>query len=144
MKETFDYTQVPYGYYHCLHTQCPRAQECLRLYVALHASTEVVIFKVINPAFVCGKEDACRFFQSNRLSRFAMGITHLYDELPHNKAVEIKRILFAEFQRNTYYRIQHKQRYIRPAEQEFIREVFRREGIQQEPVFDEYIDKYDW
>jgi hypothetical protein len=33
---------------------------------------------------------------------------------------------------------------ITPEQQDFIRKVFLEEGIEEEPVFDEYVEQYDW
>ena len=81
---------------------------------------------------------------SDRTARFAMGITHLLDKLPHSEAVIVKSLLYDLLKRNMYYRIKNKERSIRPSEQESIRQIFLSRGITDEPVFDEYIEQYDW
>jgi len=83
------------------------------------------------------------YFQTDFLSRLALGITHIFDDLPHAKALEIKQILYNHFKRNMYYRIRSKQRPIRPEEQVYIYQVFRKNGIKKEPQFDEYFEQYD-
>ncbi|NDV81589.1 DUF6078 family protein [Bacteroides sp. 51] len=144
MKENFDYTQVPYNYVHCLHAQCGRAAGCLRFLVTQQAGSEVRHFSVFNPAHVIGKEEECPHFQEDRMACFALGITHLFDNVPYTKALKIKKMLYFRLKRNTYYRIQRKERQLTPEELSMIREVFRNEGIQEEPAFDELIYKYDW
>ncbi|NDV58237.1 DUF6078 family protein [Bacteroides sp. 519] len=144
MKKDFNYKDVPQTYPHCLHAQCPQAQKCLRFYVAQHADEETQTFPLINPNYLNGKEESCPYFQLNVLTRFASGITHLFDDLPHAKAVKIKQIIYNYFKRNMYYRILNKERLIKLDEEAFIRGVFKKEGIDTEPVFDEYVYKYDW
>lgn len=144
MEEDFDYTQIPQNYIYCLHAGCPRSADCLRFQAGKHAASGTAIISVINPSVIAGKENNCRHFQPNEKACFAFGITHLFDHIPHKKAVTIKRILFDHFNRSKYYRIRNKTRMIKPQEQEFIRKVFQNEGVLEEPIFDEFIYKYDW
>ena len=144
MKEDFEYSQVPKRYLHCFNAQCPRSANCLRFQVTFCAGRDIISFPTLNPAYIAGREDECLFFRPNRISRFALGITHLYDNLPHAKAVEIKKILFDHFRRSMYSRIFTKKRLLSPKEQDFIRQVFIQKNIQEEPLFDEYFEKYDW
>lgn len=144
MNDNFDYKEVPSTYLHCIHTQCPRSAECLYFQVTLHVDRDTPFFPVINIGHVSGREDKCPYFQHDSKTCFAVGITHLFDHIPHAKAVRIRKIIYGYFERNMYYRIRNKQRYIKPEEQEFIRKIFRKEGIQEEPAFDEFVYQYDW
>jgi len=143
MKKDFDYNEVPQGYLHCLHAQCTRSTDCLRFLITPYVYSHRPSIKVVNPTHIAGEEE-CQYFQADRLSRFAIGITHLLDNLPHAQALRIKQILFHHFQRNMYYRIRNKERLIKPSEVSFIHRLFQEEGITEEPVFDEYVLKYDW
>ncbi len=60
------------------------------------------------------------------------------------RAVSIKREMIAELQRATYYRCWRKERLIKPEEQERIRQLFLKWGINEEPVYDEYVEQYEW
>ena len=144
MIPDFDYNTVPYNYLHCVQAQCPHAANCLHHQVTLHITPDPKTLSIINPAYVAGKEKDCPFFQPDRFSQFACGITHLLDNIPHVEALEIKEALYKYFKRNMYYRIRSKERLIKPEEQEFIRQLFRNKEIQIEPVFDEYIEQYEW
>ncbi len=144
MEKDFDYNTVPKTYLHCLNADCPHTAECLRYQVARHITPETVSISVLNPTHVTGKEKICPYFQPDRLSHFALGITHLLDKLPHTEALRLKEEIYNYFHRNMYYRVFNKERLIHPKEQEFIRQLFLRNGIKEEPAFDEYVDKYDW
>ena len=143
MNENFDYQAVPKNYTHCLNAQCPQSAHCLRFEVARHAGQATASFLVVNPAHVANAGE-CRFFRPVHFVRFAKGITRLLNNLPHTQHVKIKRILLNHFNKNVFYLILNKQRLIRPEEQEFIRQLFVQEEIAEEPVFDEYIEQYDW
>ena len=89
MKEDFNYKEVPNGYAHCLNAQCPRSADCLRFLFALHVDNETPTFSVINPAYVA-EQEGCPYFRSECLVRFAVGITHMFDNLPYTKTVKKK------------------------------------------------------
>lgn len=144
MEKDFDYNSIPKTYLYCLNAQCPHSAQCLRHQVAMHADPELMYLSVVNPAYVAGKEKNCPCFQSDHISRFASGITHLLDKIPHVQAVRLRSALYSHFGRNMYYRIRNKERLIRPEEQEFIRQLFLKNGINEEPAFDEYVELYDW
>ncbi|MDH6306496.1 hypothetical protein M2459_003248 [Parabacteroides sp. PF5-5] len=144
MEKDSNYQQAPYSYLRCLQAQCPRAAECLRFQAASHASVKTTSFFVVNPIYIAGKEKECPHFQEDRLECFALGITQLYDAIPYVKVLKIRRMLQFYLHRSTYYRIKTKKRYIHPEEQSLIRDIFRKEGIKEEPVFDELVYKYDW
>lgn len=144
MEENFDYKQVPANFLRCFYEQCSCSANCLRFQVAQRATPDVVIISAINPSSVAGKNENCTFFKRDQLFRFALGITHLLDTLPHAKAVAIRHALLSHFGRNTYYRIRGKERHITPDEQSLIRELFKKEGVTEEPKFDEHIYMYNW
>lgn len=72
------------------------------------------------------------------------GVAHLYDNLPHNAAVAIKRSLLYYFGRSGYYRFYRKESLLNPKDQAFVRQTFRRYGITSEPAYDGFVDKYAW
>ncbi|MDL2256353.1 DUF6078 family protein [Parabacteroides sp. OttesenSCG-928-G06] len=143
MKEDFNYKEIPGGYLHCLNAECSRSVDCLRYQVTLHVDQETPAFSVLNSGYVAARGE-CPFFQPDSLTRFALGMKHLFDNVPYAKALKIRNALYHYFERSMYYRIRNKTRLITPNEQAYIRQVFRKEGVQEEPVFDEYIEKYDW
>lgn len=144
MKDDFDYTSVPHGYLHCLKAECSCSMDCLRYQIARHAGAQMVAITIVNPAYLAGREEPCPYFKENHQVRFALGITHLYDNLPYAKAVKIRRQLKDHLHRTTYYRIYRRERYITPKEQSLIQDVFRKEGIPEEPAYDECVYGYDW
>lgn len=139
MEKDFDYSTVPSAYIYCFNEQCPHSTKCLHYLVALHADPKRAILSTLNPAYIAGKEKDCLFFQPDRLLRFASGITHLLDKIPHEKAVKIQKDLYSML-RNIY----NKDRLIHPEEQKAIRQLFLLNGIKEEPVFDEYLELYNW
>ena len=143
MKTNFDYKEVPKGYLHCQNAQCPRAEECLRFLVTRYIDSKTEYFLIINPAYIAEQKE-CPFFKPDSLTRFALGMTHLFDNLPHAKATKIRGTIRGYFGRTCFYRVGRKERLIKPEEQDFIRQTFINEGITEPPEFDKYIEQYAW
>lgn len=139
MKTDFNYHSVPQNFLHCLNKECKLSAECLRYQVALRIDPKRVSVPVLSPVYISNEKE-CSHYMPDRLERFALGITHLLDELPHNEAIAIKEQLVNHFNRSTYYRCLRKERLISPEEQAFIRRIFESRGITKEPVFDEYVE----
>ena len=85
----------------------------------------------------------CNYFIDEQPLQYARGMTHLLDRVPLSDAKIIDKQIRAYFGRNNYYRSMSKVRLIKPQEQEYIRQLFRRKGITDEPEFDEYVEYYD-
>ena len=122
----FDYDSVPQGFAHCLNEQCPQSADCLRRKAALHIPTDCQFIKIVNPTYTPEMNAKCPYYRSGETVRFACGVAHLYDNLPHNAAVAIKESL------------------LNPKDQAFVRQTFRRYGITSEPAYDDFVDKYAW
>lgn len=143
MKTILRYEDVPEYYTLCLEEQCLHKADCLRSKVAALVPKEVPRLLIVNPMYIIDKEK-CPFFQADTTTRFAIGISHLYDKLPRSVYPSIKKKIYNYFGHNGYYRIYHKSTLISPKDQAFIRQVFIKEGIEDEPLFDEYVDRYDF
>ena len=101
-------------------------------------------FIIANPACTTPDAESCPYFMPDQKERFALGITYLLDNIPHHEAEVIKRQIIACMNKATYYRCWRKERLVKPAEQEQIRQIFLNKGITEAPLFDEYVEQYDW
>lgn len=140
----FDYNSVPKTFAHCLNEQCPRSANCLRRMAALHVPATCKYIKIVNPSFSPAADEPCPYYKSGEPLRFACGIQHLYDNLPHHAAISIKDTLLGCFGRSGYYRRYRKEILFSPQEQAYIRNVFRRYGVETEPVYDGFVNGYAW
>lgn len=144
MKPDFDYNTVPYNFAHCLNEQCPQASACLRQLVTRRIPLSKKTFTIINPAVPDPTGKHCCYFLPDQLQQFVKGISHLYDKLPYKEALLIKEQLISHFGRTAYYRFKRKERYINPADQQYIRQLFLSKGFTDEPQYDEYTELYEW
>lgn len=144
MDPNIKYESVPHDFPYCLNEQCKHSDKCLRYLTSKQLTQKRTVFSIVNPACTTPQADNCPYFKADKLDRYALGVTHLLDDLPHNKAVAIKRAINANFSKGTFYRIQKKERLITPDEQNIIRQLFIQYGVHTEPLFDTYIEQYDW
>ena len=86
----------------------------------------------------------CRYFKADRMAVYGLGISRMFDDLNYRKAIAVRRQVYYYFGRSMFYRILHKERHVTPSEQEHIRQIFVNNGIDTEPVYDEYQEEYSW
>lgn len=144
MHPNLEFESIPKTFPYCLNAQCKHSAKCLRYIVSKLLPPKRTVFSIVNPACTTPQGDSCPYFKSDKMDRYARGISRLLDDLPHNKAVAVKRAIHAHFSKGTLYRIQNKERLISPDEQDIFRKIFIQYGIKNDPVFDEYVEQYDW
>lgn len=144
MKADFDYNTVPYGFSHCFNAKCPRAKKCVRYLVTQYLLPTHLDISIINPARITDGGKGCIFFMADKVVTFASGTKHLLDNIPHKDALAIRLQLIRHFGQNNYYRFRSGKRLISPSEQKLIQRIFINTRISTTPVYDEYIEQYDW
>lgn len=143
MNANFNYQDVPKSYIHCRNEQCPRTADCLRYQVGLRVTKETPFYVVINDPHVTGQEE-CSYFHAYQTIRMGLGIKYLYDDMTRKQEDKVRRRILRHLGRNHYYRIYREEQLIKPSLEAFIKQVFEEEEIGREPVFDRYIDCYDF
>lgn len=136
--------EVPYGFARCLNERCPQAAECLRRVAALNGKDRYPVISIVNPLCYPAEGESCPQFLKARKTRVAWGVKKLFESLPYNEAVSLRRQLVAHFGKSKYYRFYREERGLSPQDQAFIRQLLQRKGIKAEPVFDRYTDEYAW
>lgn len=144
MEDKFDYQSVPVGYAHCFNGQCSRGEQCMRHLVAKNCTTQHATIPIINPLCIPAETSMCAYFKPIEKIRVAWGVAKLFDELPSKVAKGMKSEILAHFGRNTYYRLYRQERGLTPEDQEYIRQVFRRNKIENKLTFERYSDRYNF
>lgn len=134
---------MPRDFAHCLNAGCERAGECLRHRMALLMPAERGTVTIVNPRAVDPSGRDCAYFKPGQVVTYALGITRLLDDLPHAKSVVIKQQLILHFGRTLYYRFRRKERAISSEDQKCIRQIFLRNGVREEPVFDSFVERLE-
>lgn len=144
MNSDLDYKSFPVTFMHCFNEQCRRGGQCLRRQMALRIPKERESVLAVNPGHIDSLTgEDCPSFLLDQPQRFARGFSHLFDNVPLQKAFAIKSQMLTYFGRTSFYRCYRKERLIKPSEQERIRQMFLNQKLSEEPQFDEYVDYYD-
>lgn len=144
MNDEFDYSKVPHGFVHCLQSQCPQAAACLRRLAAANAPRTLPAVQAVNPLSLPGDLAKCPYCLPVRKVRIAWGIKGILNRLPFEDARAIRRILIEHFTKTRFYRMQRKESCLLPDEQEYVRRLFLRYGVTEEPAYEYYTEEYDW
>lgn len=134
----------PKDYAVCFRKDCPLAQNCLRQLTANEPCQDERYIRLVNPYLVKDVTESCSYYRSNEQVRVAYGIARIFDNIPHSTHNYVFHAVQDCFGKSTYYRVYHKQRPIWPNEQEYIQQVFARNGITEPVQFEEYRDIYNW
>ena len=116
MEEELNFSEVPLGYSVCLNQQCPKADTCLRRQAEINMPDSVTHWSFIS-------------------------LKHL---AAHKQMLEIVGRLIYSFKRRTYYRVRKGERPLSPDEQQIVRDILKKHGVNEPWEFDSYYDSYDW
>lgn len=144
MKHSTVAPLAPYNFSRCFNAQCPKAENCLHRLAAVHDTPEYPSIRIINPLCIPEDNSQCSYFQSAKKIHVAWGIKHLFDNILHKNVSTLKNQLISYFGRGKFYRFYREESYLTPEDQNYIRRLFRQNGIEEEPVFDSYSDEYRW
>ena len=144
MTNKIDYQNVPYDFAHCLNDRCTQADNCLRHLAATNSTSIRKFFPIVNPACYPKEGDDCPFFKTQIKKQIALGITKLLDNVPHKMALHLRRKMVAHFGKTLYYRFLRKENELLPEHQNFIKQLFKQNGINEEPVFNSYRESFEW
>ena len=142
---------IPGNYAVCIASDsCPLAEQCLRVlaYKQLAQSPkQSVSISIVNPNNdeIRYATEQCKQFRSSQPKRYAKGMTHLYDHITqhHIKTVRLQ-VEHCFSRRRVYYYSRSGDMLISPRIQKAIADIFRKNGIEEPPQFDDYIMEYDW
>lgn len=137
------YTTAPAGYPVCVHSECPKAAECLHRIAFEELRTEMTYMRLLNPDH-CSADDSCTNFRSNKPLRYARGFKQMQRHMYPDQYVRFMTILIMEFGRNPYYDRRRGVIPMPPEEQKLVLQVLKRVGVTEELEFDSYVDAINW
>ena len=139
-----DYRKIPEWWPMCPNENCPMAADCLRQRVCREAPAEVTRWMCVMPnALSNGK---CSYYQKAEKVTIARGMKHLFDKVKDRKVRKSLRLEMTDYlgSKGTYYRYKDGERLINPELQQWIQDLFRRYGVEEQVLFDEYFETYDF
>lgn len=142
---------IPKDYIFCPATNdtCPRAATCLRA-LALRALAggnpkEWLVMRTLNPGYAQHPLKDCEYYRDSTPVRYAVGMMHMFDNIPLKQARELRRKVMGCFSCESYfYQSRKGERNITPAEQKSIENAFRAVGLSEAPQYDGSSDGYLW
>ncbi len=136
--------KMPECYTVCQNESCSNADSCLRKFCYDQKIQEKAFISVVNPLRYPAPNEKCKFFVSKEKIRVAWGVKDFYKDLPYDIAKLIKYDILMHFGRTKYYRFYREERPIFPDDQESIRQIFRKNGIETEPCYTHFSEEYAW
>lgn len=143
MIDSLNYNMVPADFAHCLNSGCKQADSCLRHQVVRHIAGNRRDIRILNPNRA-PQDGACPEFMSDKPVRYAYGWTPMFDRMAHAKAIAIKKELLGYYGKVEFYRLKRKEKKFTPQAQQYVRKVFLRHGVTEEPCYEEYRMEYKW
>lgn len=125
MKESFDYSLVPYTFGLCAAEDCPRAATCLRRIALEYAPAEQVFLSIMNPNRLKVLKSACDYYRSNEKVRYARGFMHTVNALTVRVADTFRYRMIEYMGRKNYYLKRKGSMNLSPAEQQRIIAIAR-------------------
>lgn len=122
---------------------CKNANRCLRHQIVRFIPDTLWAVSIVNPART-SPTGKCAAFMADTPVQYAVGMDHLLDQIPYLEAKRIKQRLLMTYGKNKFYQFKRKERTFSPEDQQYIRQVFRAYGVEDEPVFDAWQSGYRW
>ena len=141
MEKTFDFRQVPDGWTLCFLADCPRREECMRYQVAQLAPEKMTKGSCVMPVVL--KRDSCPHFMPVHIVRAAAGFTQIFKDVKERHHAEMRQKIANHLGGGgTYYRYRNGSKLLMPEQQQWIRNLFKQYGYQEEIDFDDYRNVY--
>ena len=144
MKETFDYSIVPYTFGLCAAEECPRATTCLRHIALEYAPAERAFLSIMNPNRLKAMKSACDYYRSNEKVRYARGFMRTISALTVRVADAFRYRMIEYMGRKNYYLKRKGDMNLSPVEQRRIIAVAKELGVSLDEYFDGYVEDYNW
>ena len=143
MKTKYDFEQISPGWKFCFNSNCPMKEECLRYQTATELPEDRVWGSAVFPTAL--KEGRCKFFRKNEKVTLATGFVVENNPRMNQIFLAMRRQMTRYLGGNgTYYLYRNGKKWLSPSQQEAIRNLFSKAGYNEEVVFGEYQETYDF
>jgi hypothetical protein len=128
----------------CFIHECPLHETCLHWLTGQYHGGDFHIVTCINPYYPNVNSLQCTMYQKDDIVKYAIGMMHIFDDIPFPIARSTKKRLINLFSRKRFYEYRNGVRPIPPYEQQQIARVFQEEGWQGEIRYDGWKEDYLW
>ena len=138
LNKDFNFENVPNGWALCFNENCKMKDICLRFMAARFAPADMIVANCVTPHALKG--DECRKYVAERYDTEAWGMSHLFDGVKHDDFARMRDAIYSMLGRRNYYRYNNGERMLNVKQQQQISDLFRRNGYQQAPTYDHYVN----
>lgn len=136
-------TTAPDDYLVCIHSQCPKADDCLHRIAYDMLRTRTDRMHLLNPDH-CTADDRCPHYRSSQPVRYARGFTGFQSHMYPQQYEIFKAALIRRFSRSPYYKRRSGELALSPNEQAVVLRALKRAGVTEQLAFDSYEDAVNW
>lgn len=132
------------NYILCYSEQCEKSSRCLRSILKQYIDGKTKIVRsvnLINDDVVVGN---CPMYKSNEKTIYPIGLTHLFDDIPKVKALQIKKALESRLGRSNYYRYRNGELILKKEVTDIIESTMQKYGWNTPPRYDGFIEDIQW
>lgn len=111
----------------------------------------MIVFNDIPKQWVCvvhtaSGDDDCRYFQKAEKKRMAYGMSRIFSGIRNRHVRKGLRMTISDYlgSNGTFYRYKSGQKMLNPEQQQWISDLVRHSGGDGEPLFDGYVESYDF
>ena len=141
MDKDFDHKQVPFDWLLCYVSDCSHREECMRYQVCQQMPEGVSHHPCVLPNAV--RTAQCPYFHAIKKVRVAIGFQNIFYDVKARDIAQMRSELAAYLGRGgSYFRYRKGALQLSPAQQEWIRKLFRRYGYSEDVRFDDTKDVY--
>ena len=135
--------QIPPSYVRCFQGDCPLADTCTRFLAGQCIPEGQECGAAVYPT--ARRDGDCKYYRQTRVIRAAYGFKALFAEAKQKDSTPLRnRVKEYLGGHGTYYRYLHGERPLMPEQQEWILNLFRRNGYTEDLCFDGYREIYDF
>ena len=87
----------------CFIHECPLHQTCLHWLTGQYYGSDFHVVTSVNPYYPNVNSLQCTLYQKNEIVTYAIGIKHIFDDIPYPIARIVKKRLIALFSRKRFY-----------------------------------------
>ena len=139
-----NFDDIPDWWALCPNDDCPLAGDCLRRQACKEAPADVTRWMCVMPGVARG--GACPYYQKAEPVKMARGMNRIYEGVSDPRVRSKLRLAITAHlgSRGSYYRYKDGERLINPELQQWIADLFRSNGVNAEPQYDEVFEAYDF
>ena len=142
-ERNFDFGRVPEGFALCFSTECPLREECMRHLAGRHAPDTLTRGLSVFPnAYRHGQ---CCHYRPIRPIKAARGFGDILANVRRSDYSTMRAELVKYLGTGgTFYRYRNGERLLTPEQQEWMRQLLRRYGYEDDVQFNSYVMTYDF